>query len=178
MKSRNDLTAEYVRSILDYDWKTGIFTWKYRLDRNNQWNARFAREQAGSKFKDGKYSYWKTTIRINNLQYYASRLAFLIMTGRWPKEQMDHINCDSLDNRWTNLREATATENRLNTRARKNGKISLKGVYLNQSKKNPYRAQIRVNGKKTDLGSHPSPEIAHAAYAEAAKKHHGAFAHA
>ena len=47
----SDLTADYVRSILDYDKETGIFVWRYRSDKALNWNARYAGKEAGAKPK-------------------------------------------------------------------------------------------------------------------------------
>jgi HNH endonuclease len=46
--------------------------------------------------------------------YRAGRLAWLYMTGEWPKNQIDHINRDKADNRFCNLRDVTQTENMRN----------------------------------------------------------------
>jgi len=38
-----------------------------------------------------------------------------VCKGRWPEQQIDHVNGDVTDNRIENLREVTPSENRLNT---------------------------------------------------------------
>jgi hypothetical protein len=53
-------------------------------------------------------------IRIASGFYYSSRLAWLYMTGEWPKDQIDHINRIKDDDRWENLREATQSQNSFN----------------------------------------------------------------
>jgi hypothetical protein len=100
------------------------------------------------------------------------------MTGRTltKTELTDHINGDKLDNRRTNLRIATPTQNLQNRGKTKQNKSGYKGVswYRAMGK---WRAQITVNGKKTYLGTFATPEEAYAAYAAAAaEKLHGEFA--
>jgi hypothetical protein len=64
-------------------------------------------------------------IGVDGRWHKAHRLAWLYMTGSWPREQIDHINLIKNDNRFENLREATQTQNHANTRARRRG---LKGI--------------------------------------------------
>lgn len=42
-----------------------------------------------------------------------ARVAFAIMEGRWP-HQIDHINRNRSDDRWSNLREVTQSQNAYN----------------------------------------------------------------
>ncbi len=42
------------------------------------------------------------------------RVAFAIMTGAWPIDEVDHINRDRQDNKWSNLRQSTSSENKMN----------------------------------------------------------------
>lgn len=50
------------------------------------------------------------------------RAAWLLMTGKWPERELDHIDGGRGNNRWLNLREATHQENMQNRyRRRKNG---------------------------------------------------------
>lgn len=97
--------------------------------------------------------------------------------GYLEKRQCDHINGDTLDNRHSNLRMATHSENMRNRPMMKTNKSGFKGVYLRKGKKeNPWRAEIQKDKKRITLGYFPTPEDAHAAYATAAKQLFGEFA--
>ena len=85
---------------------------------------------------------------------------------------IDHINRDKLDNRESNLRLATASENSANKNILPNAS-SFKGVYKNYDK---FVAQICVNNKVKHLGRFNTPEEAAKAYNEAATLYQGDFA--
>lgn len=89
--------------------------------------------------------------------------------------ETDHINCNALDNRRCNLRNATRHQNVRNTTTRKDNLSGLKGVGFFKPS-NKWRARIRMNGAMHSLGYFKTPELAHAAYCDAAKKLHGDFA--
>lgn len=63
----------------------------------------------------------------------------------------DHINGDRLDNRKSNLRTVTRSQNLHNTKRRKDNKSGIIGVN-HHDKNNSWRARIRVNYKEIDLG--------------------------
>ncbi len=88
---------------IKYDPQTGVFTWVGKIE--NQW----AGLQAGMIEKKGYRQ-----IEISGHRCKAHRLAWFLMTGAWPKHQIDHINGVKDDNRWCNLREATNAENKRN----------------------------------------------------------------
>ena len=77
-------------------------------------------------------------------------------TGKDPGHlQVDHIDRDRSNNRASNLRLATAQQNRLNTEIKGYTKI-----------RNKYRAQRWVDGHMIHLGMYDTPEAATAAYQE------------
>jgi hypothetical protein len=97
------------------------------------------------------------------------------MIGDWPPMLIDHRDGDGTNNRWSNLRSASSTQNLNNARRRCNNSSGFKGVYFNK-KEGRYMAQIRTASKRLFLGLFDSAEEAHAAYVSAAKIHHGEFA--
>ncbi len=89
--------------------------------------------------------------------------------------QVDHRDGDKLNNTRENLRLATPSQNTCNSKKRSDNSSGFKGAsWHGQSGK--WRACIQVAGKKTSLGLYSDPEMAHRAYAAAAKEMHGEFA--
>jgi len=90
-------------------------------------------------------------------------------------EQIDHINGNGFDNRRSNLRLATPSQNCGNQSIARNNSTGYKGVTYNK-KRDCYTSRIAVKGKRKFLGSFQTPELAHEAYCKAAKEHFGEFA--
>lgn len=92
------------------------------------------------------------------------------------KRQVDHIAPgQTLDNRRSNLRIATHTENARNAKLRRDNTSGFKGVKKVKDRQS-WRARITAGGHRISLGHFSSPELAHAAYCDAAKRYHGEFA--
>lgn len=51
------------------------------------------------------------TVEIRGARVRANRLAWLLMTGEWPRWTVDHIDHDRQNNCWRNLRDVTQTTN-------------------------------------------------------------------
>lgn len=89
--------------------------------------------------------------------------------------KVDHKNPEeTLDNRRGNLRIATPSQQCCNRRKSKANQSGYKGVRLHCSGK--WQAQIKYNRVSIHLGTFTSPELAYAAYCDAAKIIHGEFA--
>lgn len=165
------LTAEYVRSRLAYDPETGALTWKRREENNRidkMWNTRFAGKVADHKTSSGHIQFG-----IDGKNYLAHRIAWLIIYGAWPKNDIDHINRVRDDNRLCNLREATRAENASNTKRRSNNTSGYHGVSRFQ---NGWHAAIGSNYQKIHIGTFNCPTKAALAYDAAARNLHGEFA--
>lgn len=93
--------------------------------------------------------------------------AFLGLTA---DRQVDHIDGDRTNNRLENLRLATHSQNRRNSRSRSS--CGMKGVSRHRKR---WSAKITIDGKLKHLGIYDTPEEAHAAYCAAAKELHGEF---
>lgn len=91
------------------------------------------------------------------------------------KHQGDHQDHQTLNNRRYNLRVSTGKQNSRNRRLRSDSQVGLKGV--TRQKSGRFQAGIWVNGKRKALGTYQTPELAHAAYSQAATEHFGEFAY-
>ena len=89
--------------------------------------------------------------------------------------QVDHINCDALDNRKANLRPATNSQNNANTRIARTNTSGFKGVsWIARIRK--WQARIKVLGSARYLGVYANPEDAARVYDSAAREAFGSFA--
>jgi hypothetical protein len=180
--ARSELpTPEFLRQILDYNPDTGSFTWKERTPEMftcargqgwacNAWNAKNAGKPASSTHTNGYYQ-----IGINGRSFLAHRVAWAYMTGRWPSRMIDHEDTDRMNNSWSNLREATNSQNKANAPCHADSASGVKGVmWFKQT--NRWHVQIQANGKKHHIGFFTDIEAAKQAYNDAATRLHGEFA--
>jgi hypothetical protein len=89
--------------------------------------------------------------------------------------EVDHIDRETLNNRRSNLRLASHSENKWNTAARKNNTSGYKGVHY-EKRRGHYIALAYRHGKRHYFGSFATAEEAYAAYCQKVKKLHGEFA--
>ena len=155
------LTANRLREILHYEPATGTFT---RLVYRSS-NAKSG-QIVGSPDKDGYLRFY-----IDGRLYGAHRLAWLYVFGEWPSKDLDHINRIKADNRIANLREVSHSENLQNTTLCSRNKSGFKGVSWYARTKR-WVAHIKSEGRTKHLGYFDTPELAFAAYCDAAKQLH------
>ncbi|USU01727.1 HNH endonuclease [Pseudomonas siliginis] len=111
------ISIEVLKTLLSYDPDTGQFTWKVRRSRTE------AGSIAATKATNGYL-----LVMINKKYLSLHRIAFLYMGYESPPDCVDHINGDITDNRWANLRPATATENARNQKLHSTNSSGLPGV--------------------------------------------------
>lgn len=159
-------SLERLKSLFQYEPKRGQLVWRLRADKPAHWNTRYAGKDAGTRRPDGY-----VVVSIDGVKFYLHRLIWKMDTGREPSPLLDHRDGNRSDNRKTNLREATVTQNMMNQRAW--GSLP-KGVYFHRKSKT-FAARITVNGKCIGLGYFNSAEGAGQAYAAAAIEYFGEF---
>ena len=160
------LTQEILKNHIKYNPETGVFIWEkptsFRVLKGSE---------AGNIAPTGYL-----TIRLFGKLYQAHRLAWLYMTGEIPSKHIDHINCKKSDNRFKNLREATNSENVMNSGVRSNNTSGHRGVKWNKNR-SKWVADCTANGKRHFLGYFHKIEDAIEAYRKCAMKIHGEFFH-
>lgn len=159
------LTPEEIAEIFTYDPTTGRLFWKKRISQKSTIGS-----VAGSVYRDRR-----VIVTVNYRHYKAHRVAWAIMMGEWPKNEIDHINGNPSDNRWENLREATRKQNMKNLSRPITNKSGYKGVSWHAIGKK-WQAHIKADGVNHYLGLFKTAEEAHKAYCEAADKFHKAYA--
>lgn len=151
------ITQEQLKSLVHYDPDTGIFTWLQKpvngTGRNNsaKWNKRYAGSRVGSIGKHCNKRYYSAGIMGKKM--YLHRLAWLYITGNHPEDVIDHINGDTLDNRFENLRSTSKSQNQKNSQLDHRNKTGISGVWFcNRLKK--YICYITSFNKRKYLGSY------------------------
>lgn len=157
------MTQDELHQICNYDCNTGLLTWVTTR------NAKAVKgSQVGCHDKNG----YLVTM-INKKNYFVHRLIWLYVHGEFPKT-IDHINGIKNDNRLSNLRNCTISDNAKNKSLFANNKTGYKGVsWCNRS--NKYQATCKVNGKKKWLGYFHNVLDAANAYQTYAKQNHAEF---
>jgi len=143
----NELINRY-----DYNKETGLFISKIPIK--------------GSGRKVGSIAGCHTShryirIRILGKCYYAHRLAWLFVYGYLPK-QLDHINGDCHDNRISNLREVTQSQNNANRIIKKGISTGVRYVHPTDKKRfnqqgidrytGSYFVRVQLNGVRHQIG--------------------------
>ncbi len=136
------ITQEDLKEILHYSSETGFFVWKKVTGRTKVKVG----DKAGTLANTGYIR-----IQIGKKKYQAHRLAWLYMTGSFPKNQIDHDDRDKTNNAFYNLNEATNQENQRNMPKSKRNTSDIVGVWFRKDT-NKWGSKIIVNYDSVSLG--------------------------
>ena len=113
---------KYLYESLDYDPASGNLI--HRLSGGRRKPGKIA----GTKMRQpGKFTTY-IQVQLNGKAYKGHRLAWFFTTGDWPTGHLDHIDGDGTNNRMSNLRLATNSQNMANRRRNTNSNSPYKGV--------------------------------------------------
>jgi hypothetical protein len=157
------IVQEELMKLLKYEPDTGRFLWFSHPSSKCQVDVG---QEAGCIEAKGY-----RIIKIHQKCYKAHRLAWLYMTGEWPKGMIDHIDRDPGNCKWRNLREATYSQNHANS-VKALGRSGLRGASWSERAKK-WKSSVRSGGKRIHLGYFDTAEDARSAYADAVAKFHG-----
>ena len=159
-------SPERLAEVFVYDPNTGALIW-----RINTGKKRLVGKRAGGCSSSTRY--WRVCIDYHQIECHV--VAWAIMNGRYPENEIDHINGDRADNRAANLRPATRSENQRNTKIGSSNRSGYKGVsFCGQTGR--WRASIKYDGVARNLGRFLTKEEAAEAYKKAAVAAFGEFA--
>lgn len=97
-------SSEELNSIFSYNSETGILYWKAKLCK------RIPVGSIAGTLNDRGY----ITVGLNSKTVKAHRIIWCMVYGEWPLEEIDHIDRNGANNKLSNLKEATRTENLIN----------------------------------------------------------------
>lgn len=169
MANRSDITHELCRQLLRYEPETGKLFW---LPRSREmfeserifrsWNTKWAGSEAFLTIEDsGKNGHRCYKGSIFNLRFKAHRVIWLMEHGEWP-QVIDHIDGDPFNNRLSNLRSVSQSENAKNASLPRDNKSGRIGVCWNK-KTGKWLATIKIDRRQKYLGDFSNFEDAIAA---------------
>lgn len=155
---------EVLEQIFLYEPSTGFLIWKnrpewlFRSSRGHKaFNARHSGKVAGRRMHDreGRRRAIFITLTMPGkapATFIAHRIVWKMITGEEPPAEIDHIDGDPFNNKFSNFRDGTNGENKRNICMRSTNKSGVTGVrWCANSKK--WIAHARVDGRQTYLGS-------------------------
>lgn len=162
-KTKPELTRDEIDRLFIVNPETGIIL--NRIDRtyNSKANTEAGCIGVGCKL-----------MNVNGYLYLTHRLLWTYFYNEQPPKHIDHIDKNPLNNSIYNLRAATKSQNKYNTRKQKNNKSGYKGVCWAKAN-NKWKAQTKYDNKQIHLGYFDTPEEASAVYEQKAKELHGEF---
>lgn len=175
-KARTYFTDEWLQEFnetFSYEEDTGHILYKRFYHGNTAGSRADSIKSLGN--RNGKPRGKVAVINFKSIRVYSHRAAFFLKLGVIPDEDLDidHDDRDKLNNKWSNIRIATKSENMFNAAIRCDNTSGMKGVSITPF--NTYRASMQVDGKliirtfKTDIAAMSFLE-------DIRNKHHKEFA--
>ena len=162
--------------LLSYDPETGHLKWKprdrrlFNSDRTHMlWNARNAGKRAGN-VRTNALGYSCRSVGVNYVTYLEHRIVWMMVTGQQPPSEIDHIDQDATNNKFSNLRESNTRANKKNVKRRRNNTSGITGV-SKSAQTGRWRGCVVVDKKQHSLGYFEHKEDAAAAVIEFRAKH-------
>ncbi len=151
-----EFTDKYLNECFSYDPESGVLSWidrplsHFKNSHSRQvFITRCSGKRVGSiKLGDSGKRYW--IMHYHGRMLRVHRMIWRIVTGKFPKDQIDHINGDGIDNRWENLREVTHFENCRNVKMMPSNKSGMSGV--SETKNGSWRVEIGNKGESVKFG--------------------------
>jgi len=137
---QKQLTQRRLKEVLDYDPEIGIFTWKKPTSFRVKGGEVAGRINPTTGHRD---------IGLDGVRYHASRLAYLYVEGVFPPPlvEIDHINRIPSDDKYSNLRPVSRTQNEMNKGLSIRNNSGVVGVYFDKER-GKFKTQLhkRING--------------------------------
>ena len=168
MKAKKYPDQKFLNELFLYNEKTGDLTWRERPAHHfkkestmKMWNGKNKGKICGTLLYNKKTGKKYLQTGISGKLYLNHRLIYIMKFGEISEtEQIDHIDCDGLNNRLENIRLVSGySENNKNHRKQKNNTSGYTGVsWHNGTQK--WMAAIGLNGKKIHIGYFSNPKEA------------------
>lgn len=164
MDRQRILSHDILSQLYSYDGETGEITYKDRPlwtflglrispeKQKKRWAGRIAIGAPAFRIVTS-HGYFSGTVSVKDVsvRVYAHQVAWALSEGKWPSDEIDHINHNGFDNRRVNLRLADRYENSRNmplTSRNRSGRIGI--TTCKQTGK--WSARIGHEGKNVFLG--------------------------
>lgn len=155
---------DLLRSLVDYNPDSGVLTWHKSRKNAIRGSVVGALNMKGY-----------LICGLLGRRYLAHHVAWTLFYGKVPEADLDHINGVKSDNRISNLREVTNSQNMMNTELRQDNTSGAKGVSWDNTKK-LWMATITVKSKIHYLGRFKDLDEAIDLRKKAEEHYHGTFA--
>ena len=187
MKNLRPLPSQqYLRECFEYLPETGALRWRVRplhhfhdtllrpaeAIRGRQ-NTLFAGKLAGSD-KAGAYTTYRE-VKLNGFMYKMHRIIWKMSYDEDP-EVVDHRDRNGLNNRLSNLRNASPAQNMRNMALGRRNSTGVKGVSFDAESRKFYARLRSTEGRDLWLGSFSTEAEAAAVVQQTREELHGAFA--